>query len=762
MGNREFDFKTFFGAGDILAAIVIVAGILIAVFLDDLALKMIGVSVSLLGAIALFMMISQRLTDIVDTRAINKKKDKEYEVTTTYNSSGVRKTVENFDYSLSDDEFYRIKSHAGKHDNKDASQNDGILEAEKNIEINTKQTDKSDAIENDTTNTIIPKESDKIPEAYSGMRIVGKIKTTSAPKDILEEKEKIEIFTIKPKQTKFEPKKTIPLENIPEKTELIEDVKAELDKEVNTVQHQSIPDDNPNITQKKNNEMTSQKVDFPTHYFFEKDLLIGEEPKLEFDYFITRILLIIKSVTDTNTALLLLVDNKQENVTIEAFATDKESTINNSRKFHISHDIVSQIVKNAKPEILSEINPAAIKDLVPYYVDEVKIQSFIGIPVIWNDKVIGVLCADSELPDSYDSSTVSFMGQFTKLISGLVKSYTHKIDLLEAAKSLEIINKFQNIVLSGQFDLEQFYTLLAEDIAEIFKDYTIGIASYDYDKENWLIVAYKTKKSIQTNLELDLSSTLLGKCIVSGETIHSQGMELVNIIRSNKNEEKFTAGEFLAAPLRTQNGVYGAIFIENSPIEQLTDFDVSIIEILSNHVASTIERLNLINLYQTSCIMDRNTGLYNPNAFYTRINEEIERTSEGKDNTLILCLFRIDKYASVDPNKFSDRLELAVNNVINIGKGYIKKYEVFGRIDNETYGILFLNRDSSQVKLLAERFRNEVANSVLEFDGTKFSVTVSVGISVLSANNNVNTFVSNTISALTKSLELSNHVQIYY
>jgi diguanylate cyclase (GGDEF)-like protein len=153
--------------------------------------------------------------------------------------------------------------------------------------------------------------------------------------------------------------------------------------------------------------------------------------------------------------------------------------------------------------------------------------------------------------------------------------------------------------------------------------------------------------------------------------------------------------------------------------------------------------------------------LYNNTAFYQRLNEEIDRIEEIEASQLTLCLFRVDKYASLDPQIYSDRLEMAVSNAIDIAKKYTKKYEIMGRIDSDTYAIIFINHNNNDIKLIAERFRNDVANSIIEFDNTKFSVTISIGLASYQKRIGVNGLVSNAINALTKSLQFTNHVQLY-
>lgn len=772
MFNKNINFKTFFGVGNILALVVIIIGIIISLILDDMAIKIIGVCIACLGAIALFMQISQRLSDIVDEAAFKKKPIKEYKVTTSRDEQAVRTTVENFDYKFGEDDLFDL----GKKDN--------IKNDEQTVKVTQPEINSTKNID-PNFNKITPTPSapsTQYQDSFSSVRIIGKFKAKDdksiieAPKEnepianIIENNTnktdfnlfeqpitKTETVTIKPKIEPITEDKT---------SKITEPIITIIEEVKEIIEENTLVEKKENIQQiiEKPSEKTSDCVDYPTHYFFEKDLLIGNEPRLEFEYFVSRILLIIKSVTDSNSVLLLLVDNKCENISIEAFTTEKNNKIETKKMIPLSNDIISQIVKNAKPEILSEINPSAIKDLVPYYSDteNEKIQSFIGIPVIWNDKVIGVLCADSLHTSSFDSATVSFMGQFTKLISGLVKNYTHKIDLLEASKTLEVITKLQNIVNSDGFTIHKLYEDIITDLKKIFKDYTCGIGCFDFQQDKWLINIYDDGQKKLQDIEIDFNNSLIAKSIIDANVVYLTGLDLVNLKRVHSKEQKFLSGEFLATPLKTHNGVYGVLFIESTPHEQLTEFDISVMQVLSNHIATTLERINLINLYQSSCIVDRMTGVYNQTAFYMRMREELERMREStRDESMALCLFKLDEYKLIDPNQNPERYELAINKVIQIAKTHIKMYEILGRMESNAFGILFLNHENSDLKKITERFRHEVANTLLEYNDEKFSTTISIGMSVYNKNSTIDDLVYNTTNALANASKQTNHVQFY-
>ena len=736
------------------------------------------------------MLISQRLSDIVDSNVLNTIPPPDFQVTTTQESYGKRQTVENFTSSFGDTNDFpqTVVNNIVEEEPKEPIEENNKSESNellKKIEQSQSQSRHRTLQYNDN---------------FSGMKIVGKAKKSEKSEPAPAVKTSV-VSSDKETQTNlntesdklnedskiiYRPEKIIETPSVLIKEPIVE---KEIKSEIKPVFTEDIskPKDNVNIIEEQihldvdSENITSVleyqdkiletpepiienkkiKVDLPTSVFFEKDMLLGNEPKLEFEYFVSRILMIIRSATDTSTAVFIMNDNSGENMIIESYATDKPNIMKKKGKYPIGNDIVSQIMRSSKPEILTEINPSAEMDLIPYYSEPSNSLSFIGVPVLWNESLIGVLAADSKSSNTYDFSTVAFIGHFSKLLSAIVKSYTHKYDLLQAAKTLESIAMFSNMASNGKSNSDKLGDALVDSLSNIFEGYNAGLVGFNSNKNYWEIKSFKSKYINDKNKEINLNMSLVGESIINGQLIHKKQVELQNIIRVHKSEQNHQTGEFACVPIKTANGLYGAAYIENFEDENLTKYDLSVFEILADNAANAIERMHLIELYESSCILDRNTGLLNPTAFYERIEEE-SRRSVDYNYPLTLCLFRVDKYATIDQEKFASRFEVAHYNVFEITRKFIKKYEAFGRVDEETFGILFVSKDTNQVKLIAERLRNEIANKVLDNDGFKFSVTLSIGIATFNPKHNINSFITNTISALLKSTEFSNHVHIYY
>ncbi|MEI6089137.1 MAG: GAF domain-containing protein [bacterium] len=509
----------------------------------------------------------------------------------------------------------------------------------------------------------------------------------------------------------------------------------------------------------KSDEMT--QIDLESDILFnEKDKLFGAEPRKEFDYFISKILLLIRTLTKTRTVVFALVDKKRNSFIIESFVTNKPDAINSKTEYEVSSDIISKVITGGETIVLSEINPSVELDLVPYYTKHLGTLSVIALPIIRWDGLVGVLCLDSSHAGAYTSNTPKLIEQFTGLLSAVISNYVNKFELVQAAKTLEAISLFQYKTISNNKDILKGIT---DTVAEIFEYDAFGICSYNHISDKWTInnVHAKEEFSFYDNIDfIDLKLSMLGNAILNHQKIYYELTENDKLkVFVKQGEPKFDNGSFVVVPISFDGNVYGAIFIINSHKNEYTDFEKGVLNTLSYHAGMAIDKLRLISILHNSAIIDPAIGVYNKIAFHYRLNHEVARSNDHKTN-LIVCLFTIDKYTTVnwgDP----EVSEMTNDNIIQIVRRKLRPYDVFGNSDDDTFGILLIDYTKPNAKIWAESLRKEIANSILSHNNNKFSVTISVGITDFKQSMTSKEFLTNAYSALKEASTKGNIVSSY-
>lgn len=793
--NRSVDVKKIItpaNATEVFALLAIIGGLCIAIFLPELPIRLIGVCVSILGGVGHFMMISQRLSETVEYS--RKPVSANVSLRTVEKSGNGSKRI------IFDDSDF--KKTFGDDDDDIPEADSQPVEQEIRRKVASKFTDeqpKPEPVQN--RRSASPRQ---FGDEISHVRIVGKAKS-SEPKPT----QRREVPPPPPPKQKPSPEeqkqvanRAVEIVTQPITTPQVSEKKTEAEN-VESKQHIEIKSDNhdnfivaetpaisedvvqavpqtvePTIIEQT---VTAQQETAPApekpvekpitarrHTIDVNKLDLSDdtplvphnEPRKELDFLLNRVLMVIRSVTSARTAAFFWVNADKQQLVLEAFISDIKDLVSEEKKFKFSGDVLSQVAQGGRPEILTEIKSSAELDLIPYYQSPANTVSFIGVPVYFHDTVVGVLCADSEEPDAYDAITVSFFGHFTKLISGLVQSYTGKYDLLQANRALEVISKFRNLLANAETGgIAAVCTSIIQAAGDMIDSTMVGTCLYDEQCDEWIVNELRPLDEntlILRGAPVDLQKSVIGRTIQTASTTVLAPLS-PEVIRVTDGEPAATGGSFLAIALKSLSHSYGTLFVEarNSFISH---HDISILEVLGEQAGTMIEQLRFNAMFDTSAMVDRTKGILNKPAFHQRMSEEIVRA--GDFNTpLSLCLVQLDYYIITEMP--ADVIENLTCHVVEILRKNLNAYDVIGESEEGTVAVMLIGRNSQQAHLWAEKMRKEVAISIVDIFGKRFSVTVCIGVSQARARETSDALHANAEKVLTMALQRTNTVSVF-
>ncbi len=768
MYKRSVDFRKIItpaNSTEVFALLAIIGGLCIALFLPELPIRLIGVCVSVLGGVGYFMLISQRLSETVEYTRKPVSQKTEFRTTVKRDSAaGKRIVFDDFATSFGGEDTPLSDTVA-----EDTPLPDELQKkvARKFIEPEPPQipvadtpapTPKKRTIFDDTLEDepLTPSFSDDISE----VRVVEKIVSNSQV-DVLEtisSASSIDTIIAEPLDSEFTVK-GLPVADSGKEVKSAASAAAEqpFTETVTTAAvHQEAEPVRDSNAGHKRARLNIQIEDLMEEYPHSG---LHDEPRKEFDYLLSRVLMVIRSVTTARTAAFFWVNYDKRQLVLESYISDDSEFISQQRKFMLSDDVISQIALGGRPEILTEIKPTAELDLIPYYVRAAGTVSFIGVPVFFGNTVVGVLCADTRQPDAYDGITVGFFGHFTKLISGLVQSYTGKYDLLQGIRALDAISHYRQLVSQSSTNEMDICAALVESASAAIEYSAIGIGMFDYENNVWRVHHYLTKEQSAATISgelIDLDYTLIGNTILTAQTTLQNPVH-ETLARVADNESILSNGYFVSVPLKSMTHNYGALFVEG-PSGGITDQDVNILEILGEQTGTIIEQLRFQAMLQTTSLVDESRGTLNQTAFASRLNEEIARSADFT-TPITLVLIHLDHYFSLETSP--EVMEYMINHIISIIRKYTKPYDIIGSIDSTTLSVALIGQKAQKAQIWSERIRKEVASSVIDVFGKRFTVTVSIGAAESMPKESPDQLIQNAQHVLQLALQKSNSVSIF-
>ena len=495
--------------------------------------------------------------------------------------------------------------------------------------------------------------------------------------------------------------------------------------------------------------------------FFDLDsdtTLSETEPKSEFHNLVNKVLLVLKDVLFAHTVVFFWANREKQQMVLESMATDSHSFMT-AKRFAIESDLVSQVAKTGKAQIVGQVTPATEKELLPYYDAPAGVQSVLGVPVFFMDQSkeilpVGVIIADSKAEDAFGQETLTLLGRFTKLVSALVKSYTDKYDLLIDSELLTSQRRMQDRIKSDPTE-QGILNALAEEANRLANWDFLTVAMYAEDRYGWALqkVVNKTGQPyVAPDQVVDIAGTVVGDVIRTNSLKVVEDLSSGKAVRFHKSEAIGSAGSFVCIPISSFNRCYGAMTMESKAQGNFSGKDVETIFRLVEHAASALEVVYMNNLVREHVPVDQLTGTLTRKHFLRTMEEEVQRAEEfGTDLSFVSVA--VDAMAEHATRYGRDGCDSILNEVSRILRSNIRRYDVLGRQEDDRLGVLLINTPASEAYLWAEKIRKAVASHVIRIGVKTLSVTVSAGVCGLTSGMQTEELVAGTTQVLGKAMQ---------
>lgn len=467
----------------------------------------------------------------------------------------------------------------------------------------------------------------------------------------------------------------------------------------------------------------------------QEDILLKDAgPKSEFSYLVKRVLTIIKEVVFGHTAALYWINREKHQLVLDSYVTDSEWFTTHRRR-EIGSDLISQVAVTGHPRILNNVNNAGQQELLGYYQTTVPIQSFVAVPIFYpratvkSDDPVAVLVLDCLGEDAFGPETMTLLGDYSKLISALIRSYTGKYDLLLDSEVVRSISRIRD-QMKFEFSAHSIVRALAEEASRLVAWDYISVVVLDESRKSWIIQFVMNRMNdsyVAVGQEIDPNSSITGSVLQSGMprvVDHSGSAALPRFYRAERIESN---GSMMILPVNSLSRCYGALVVESKDARAYSEADVRVIQKLVDSASWGLEVLSLNDVVNNYVLIDETTGVATRKYFMERVHEEVQRANDF-DEDVTLVMISIDGVNEHLSRYGKEGFDFVLQNVGRMLRAAIRPYDLVGRFDFNRFAVLLVNTAANDAYLWAEKFRKNIASNVMNVDQKTFSVTVSVGV----------------------------------
>jgi transcriptional regulator with GAF, ATPase, and Fis domain len=382
------------------------------------------------------------------------------------------------------------------------------------------------------------------------------------------------------------------------------------------------------------------------------------------------------------------------------------------QKFEIEDDILSKIVMNEEPELLTDISPSAETDVIRYYNKPQGIKSFIGVPLFYGSRLAGILTMDSKAPDAFGIETIYSLGRIVRVISLI-------ITLFEEKHSDSLSDQRLNAMLSflgtdRKFESqEELHEALENSARNLLPWDAFTFVYYEPQEQKFKtskIINRTSLKYIGEHLDIELEQTLVGKAVLSGLPVKIDDTSQSSFARFSKSEDISFEGSFLAIPLVFDNQNYGVLCMECLKKNVYSNDDVNFIKQAIKIFAFMVYSYSTQRVLRELLSVDVETKTLNHNSFIERVSLDLIRAKELKIQSAI-ALIKIDDFLEQDSLFEGDPFPKVLDSIVNLIKEEVTPLAVLGRVSKKVFAIYFFNSSTKDIYLWAEKIRIKIARN---------------------------------------------------
>jgi diguanylate cyclase (GGDEF)-like protein len=127
------------------------------------------------------------------------------------------------------------------------------------------------------------------------------------------------------------------------------------------------------------------------------------------------------------------------------------------------------------------------------------------------------------------------------------------------------------------------------------------------------------------------------------------------------------------------------------------------------------------------------TGLFNRNTFVELSNNELKRAKRQGSSTTILLL-DLDHFKRINDTWGHPAGDAVLRHVAQTMVNSVRSTDLVGRLGGEEFIVLLPHTSAETGRKIAEKIRQRLEVSELRWEGTRISVTASIGLSGTSAD----------------------------
>ncbi len=440
---------------------------------------------------------------------------------------------------------------------------------------------------------------------------------------------------------------------------------------------------------------------------------------------------LLKRALACHTCALLWYDLRQQSLHIKELVSDSDAVVEGA--IDPARGVLGGVTRRREPVALASLKPGYRG--LPYYHDAPDVRHFLGVPVLEQGHMRGVLCLDRIDGEPFSGAEIVLAQeaveyilravQNERLFASVEKSKHELSRFFDASRQLNAAltpdevyaQALDSITQSCPFDVAAFTTYdPATDLHTVAR--VIASDAWISRVKSWQGLSFKGQGGLVAMVAKNRHYLPYGGHVRDREISLFSGQPPVTGL-----------GSLVVLPLVAQDQALGTLILGHSQPQRYPQERRETLEVVSQQIAVCLQNANLYKRMEHMATRDGLTGLPNRRHFMERFDEALARHRRSARKMAFL-ITDIDKFKSVNDtygHAVGDEVLRRVSRVIREG---LRETDLPGRFGGEEFVFLLEDTELDGAMILANRLREAIGREVFQSDQGPFQRTISIGVAM--------------------------------
>ncbi|MCX8061000.1 MAG: diguanylate cyclase [Anaerolineales bacterium] len=401
----------------------------------------------------------------------------------------------------------------------------------------------------------------------------------------------------------------------------------------------------------------------------------------------------------------------------------------------------ARVIPIAEPSISPWLNPRLVERL--------ESQSMLALPLIANERKLGVILISYRIHHAFSPMELAFGEQAANQIAlAISKEYALEV-AQHRAKELDALQKATTALLST-LDIDTLLGQILDAALSAIPAAETGLLHLVVPETGELQVR-AAQGGEESRIRLFKPTSVDSYSARSVRQRRPFLVEDVQLDSSIGTEADFPnmphISSLIVAPLLTEERVYGALSLGSSRKVAFTADDLRLLVSFAATATTALRNAQLHAAVQQQAITDPLTGLYNRRGFLDLAEHELLRAHRF-NRPLSMILIDIDRFKEINDTYGHLMGDKILATVSANCKAELRQVDIVARYGGDEFIVLLPETTLQEALLAAERLRLRVEGLRFPHNGEMLSTSICLGVAEIQPKDTLKSLIERTDQAL--------------